>query len=60
LDPSSLDAVAIERILDAVGEKFIPPGLDKQTLLLGLAISVPGRRNAAPKLSRGVEWSLVR
>jgi hypothetical protein len=37
LDQSSLDASAVERILAAVGEKFIPPELDKQNLATDLA-----------------------
>jgi hypothetical protein len=32
LDQNSPDATAVERILAAVGEKFIPPDLDKQKL----------------------------
>jgi hypothetical protein len=34
---NSLDASAVERILAAVGEKFIPPDLDKQKLVTDLA-----------------------
>jgi hypothetical protein len=37
LDQNSPDASAVERILAAVGEKFIPPDLDKQKLVTGLA-----------------------
>jgi hypothetical protein len=37
LNQKSLDATAVERILAAVGEKFIPPDLDKQKLVTDLA-----------------------
>ena len=36
LDQNSPDATAVERILAAVGENFIPPDLDKQELHIGL------------------------
>jgi hypothetical protein len=37
LDPISIDATAVERILAAVGEKFIPPNLDKRKLARDIA-----------------------
>jgi hypothetical protein len=37
LNQKSLDATAVQRILAAVGEKFIPPDLDKQKLVTDLA-----------------------
>jgi hypothetical protein len=37
LDQKSLDATAVERILAAVGEKFVPAYLDKLTLAKDIA-----------------------
>ena len=40
LDQKSLDATAVERILAAVGEKFVPAYLDKLTLAKDIATAL--------------------
>jgi hypothetical protein len=51
LDQNSPDATAVERILAAVGEKFIPPDLDKLKLAEDLATCFTGYSSAVQRRS---------